>query len=64
MRFSLQVPSSILKDNSMVETLIRQSDNGQKWIEENKIGKKIKRIIHANGGKIVNFVFENNQRKE
>ncbi|GBB97885.1 hypothetical protein RclHR1_00310013 [Rhizophagus clarus] len=63
MRFSLQVPSSILKDNSMVEKLIRKSNNGQKWIEENKIDKKIKRVIHANGGKIVNFVFENNQRK-
>ncbi|CAB4428700.1 unnamed protein product [Rhizophagus irregularis] len=64
MRFSLQVPSSILKDNLMVEMLIRKSNNGQKWIEENQTGKKIKRVIHANGGKIVNFVFENNQRKE
>jgi leucyl-tRNA synthetase len=63
MRFSLQIPSSILQDNLAVEMLIRNSNNGQKWIEDNKIGKKIKRIIHANGGQIVNFVFENNQRK-
>ncbi|RIA96498.1 leucyl-tRNA synthetase [Glomus cerebriforme] len=58
MRFSLQVPSSILQDNLAVEMLIRKSNNGQKLIEDNKIGKKIKRVIHANSGKIVNFVFE------
>jgi hypothetical protein len=57
MRFSLQVSSSILQDNLAVETLIRKSNNGQKWIED----KKIKRVIHANGGKIVNFVFENKE---
>ncbi|CAG8632493.1 13151_t:CDS:10, partial [Funneliformis mosseae] len=57
-RFSLQVPSSILQDSLAVESLIRKSDNGQNWIERNKIGKKVKRVIHANGGKIVNFVLE------
>ncbi len=59
MRFSLQVPSSILQDNLAVEKLIRKSDNSQKWIEHDKINKKkIKRVIHANSGKIVNFVLE------
>jgi len=59
MRFSLQVPSSILQDNLAVEKLIRKSDNSQKWIEHDQINKKkIQRVIHANCGKIVNFVLE------
>ena len=51
----MPVPSTLLNDHSSVEKLIRESENGQKWFNHIMSGKKIKRIIHANGGKIVNF---------
>ncbi|CAG8676006.1 1448_t:CDS:2, partial [Scutellospora calospora] len=52
MRFSLMIPSTILQDNLSVENLILESENGKKWIEKVNADKKIKKIIHASGGKI------------
>ncbi|CAJ0650948.1 12005_t:CDS:2 [Entrophospora sp. SA101] len=56
-RFSILVPSALLNNNSSIEKLIQESENGQKWFNHIMLGKKIKRIIHANNGKIINFVF-------
>ncbi|CAJ0846053.1 6234_t:CDS:10 [Entrophospora sp. SA101] len=47
-RFSILVPSALLNNNSSIEKLIQESENGQKWFNHIMLGKKIKRIIHAN----------------
>ncbi|CAG8465748.1 21693_t:CDS:10 [Dentiscutata erythropus] len=58
MRFSIMIPSTILQDNLSIEKLILDSESGKKWIGKINADKKIKKVIHANGGKIVNFVFD------
>ncbi|CAJ0746753.1 1756_t:CDS:2, partial [Entrophospora sp. SA101] len=40
--------ASLLNNNSSIEKLIQESENGQKWFNHIMLGKKIKRIIHAN----------------
>ncbi|CAG8506209.1 11441_t:CDS:2, partial [Racocetra persica] len=52
MRFSLMIPSTVLQDNLSTEKLILESENGKKWLGKVNADKKIKKIIHANEGKI------------
>ncbi|CAG8631548.1 16122_t:CDS:10, partial [Racocetra fulgida] len=52
MRFSLMIPSTVIQDNLSTEKLILESENGKKWLGKVNADKKIKKIIHANEGKI------------
>lgn len=59
MRFTIKLPTTILHDNLLIESLIKKSKNNERWfLDNNGNEKKIKKVIHVNGGKAVNFVFE------
>ncbi|RHZ72549.1 hypothetical protein Glove_242g131 [Diversispora epigaea] len=59
MRFTIKLPTTMLHDNLLIESLIKKSKNNEKWfIDNNGNEKKIKKVIHVGGGKAVNFVFE------
>ncbi|CAG8520027.1 2928_t:CDS:10 [Ambispora leptoticha] len=57
-RFVLEIPAATIKNQSAVEQLIRDSNEGKKWIEGKYANKKLSRVIHVVGGKLVNFVYE------
>ncbi|CAG8433169.1 9570_t:CDS:2 [Diversispora eburnea] len=53
MRFTIKLPTTMLHDNLLIESLIKKSKNNEKWfIDNNGNEKKIKKVIHVGGGEL------------
>ncbi|CAG8485491.1 5907_t:CDS:10 [Ambispora gerdemannii] len=48
-RFVLEIPTTIIKNQSAVEQLIRDSSEGKKWVNGKYANKKLSRVIHVSG---------------